>query len=799
MMKNVELNKKIAQRAQDNLDNVYKSTFYTDTSDKKYIDSIRNMMNQSLNSLIDKTRLRNGETNISELYARTLAQGDKSLTVMRDLTDSAMLSDILELYSNNMVIRDMDREIDTVLKYVPRLYQALKLIKQGVLASDHMDKESTKITVINAIQDPNDTNDKNISTGDDKIKFCKKKYDWKRFEEELYEKTSKYGEQYVYILPYNKALERVMKNKDSSANIVAESDLMYLTEDVIDEAVEESTIHINLKYVLESRNQMITESVYDMDQVDSNISAVLNSSDQSIISEDFEIEFNTAGYIPSIIKQASNLRRILTEVVNPMEAGVSNIGPIQEATVKNQYGLLKNSSYLKDIDKEFKKFSKDSLKAPSELSADGLVDQKNRIDVPGCIVELLKHEYVKPLYIGKCCLGYYYIESDRPMDYDAQTTFTSTLGGLRPRRSTRDRENMDRSYLDNAVLRKIAKQISEKIDRKFINANQDLVEEIYTILKYNTEHNGGKVSKVRISFIPPSDIVHAYFKMNDHTHRGVSDLELSLFPAKLYSCMYISNCIALLTRAYDKRVYYVKQTVDTNIKAVLLNVINQVKMGNFNLRQIENMNNILNITGRFNDLVIPKSSSGENPVEMEVLPGQNVEVKTEFMNNLEEMAVELIGVSMDMISSHFQSESVATNIVQNNERLLTMIYQRQDLYSAILGRCFTKIYQAEYGLDDIVEVELPTPSQLRLNNMSSLLSVGNDIIQNIVTMLANNDDEFSKNIFIGKLMRYYFGAFLDLDDIVEIYNQSKIEAAVRKDEKEANDNQGGGGGGYGGY
>ena len=798
MMKNVELNKKIAQRAQDNLDNVYKSTFYTDTTDKKYIDSIRNMMNQSLNSLIDKTRLRNGETNISELYARTLAQGDKSLTVMRDLTDSAMLSDILELYSNNMIIRDMDREIDTVLKYVPRLYQALKLIKQGVLASDHMDKESTKITVINAIQDPNDTNDKNTSTGEDKIKFCKKKYDWKRFEEELYEKTSKYGEQYVYILPYNKALERVMKNKDSSANIVAESDLMYLTEDVIDEAVEESTIHINLKYILESTNQMIKESVYDMDQVDSHISAILNSSDQSIVSEDFEIEFNTAGYIPSIIKQASNLRRILTEVVNPMEAGVSNIGPIQEATVKNQYGLLKNSSYLKDIDKEFKKFSKDSLKAPSELSADGLVDQKNRIDVPGCIVELLKHEYVKPLYIGKCCLGYYYIESDRPMDYDAQTTFTSTLGGLRPRRSTRDRENMDRSYLDNAVLRKIAKQISEKIDRKFINANQDLVEEIYTILKYNTEHNGGKVSKVRISFIPPSDIVHAYFKMNDHTHRGVSDLELSLFPAKLYSCMYISNCIALLTRAYDKRVYYVKQTVDTNIKAVLLNVINQVKMGNFNLRQIENMNNILNITGRFNDLVIPKSSSGENPVEMEVLPGQNVEVKTEFMNNLEEMAVELVGVSMDMISSHFQSESVATNIVQNNERLLTMIYQRQDLYSAILGRCFTKIYQAEYGLDDIVEVELPTPSQLRLNNMSSLLSVGNDIIQNIVTMLANNDDEFSKNIFIGKLMRYYFGAFLDLDDIVEIYNQSKIEAVVRKDEKEANDNQGGGGG-YGGY
>ena len=91
------------------------------------------------------------------------------------------------------------------------------------------------------------------------------------------------------------------------------------------------------------------------------------------------------------------------------------------------------------------------------------------------------------------------------------------------------------------------------------------------------------------------DMEHVYFKMNDETHRGISDLHKALFPATLYSAMYITNCIWTMTRSQDKRVYYVKQTVDTNISKTLLNTINQIKKGNMNIRQIENINHILNI------------------------------------------------------------------------------------------------------------------------------------------------------------------------------------------------------------
>ena len=318
LMMNVEFNKKLATRTQKNIDNLYKTTWYTDNKDKQYIDNIRDQMNKSLNGLIDRAKIRNGDSNISELYSRTLAQGDKSLSVMKEITDSAMLSDILDLYSNNTIIRDMDREIDVVLKYVPRLNQGLKLIKQAVLASDHMDKESTKIEVINAIKDPNQANDStSTETSEDKLKACKKKYEWKKFEEELYEKTAKYGEQYVYILPYKKALERVMKNKESHSGIVSESS--YLTEAEIQDYIQDSTQTMHLACILESNDPTLPQSnVIDLDTIDSKTHTIIETSNKLQV-DLLDIEINASGCIPSIVSQASNIRRIFAETVLPIQ------------------------------------------------------------------------------------------------------------------------------------------------------------------------------------------------------------------------------------------------------------------------------------------------------------------------------------------------------------------------------------------------------------------------------------------------------------------------------------------------
>ena len=209
LMMSVAFNKKLAQQTQDNIDSLYKSTYYTDNKDKAYIDNTRERMNRVINGLVDKTKLRTGETNISALYARTFAKGEHTLTTMKELTDSSMLSDIMDLYGNNSLIRDIDKEIDTILKYVPRLEKAIKLIKDSVLAADHMSEEDTDISVISA--NNTDTRENGPDNGNsDKILACKKKYNWNKLKEDCYMGTSKYGEQFVYIVSYKRAMNRLL-------------------------------------------------------------------------------------------------------------------------------------------------------------------------------------------------------------------------------------------------------------------------------------------------------------------------------------------------------------------------------------------------------------------------------------------------------------------------------------------------------------------------------------------------------------------------------------------------------------
>lgn len=760
------INKKLIQDIQNNINTVYNNTYFSDNKNNSYIDSIRRRIDNDINSLMDKNRLRTNGSNISNLYAKTMAKNDSEIIkeLRHTLQDESMISDIMDLYSQNAVLRDIDREIDVVCKYMPKLEQALDIKADHVLSADHFNKDALEIVV--------NTNDSQSSSNSDPkfdqskdINYFKNKYKLTEKIAEIYKKTAKYGEQFIYITSYSKALKYLMQ-KSNNPGMLSENGV--LNESVLESEIINSSRILNFAY----RETPLTES-----SINTNNNILIESSE--VPNEEYfgiQFELNNTGIIPSIIKQESSMRRVLEETSHVFTAN----------GVKSSKSLLSNSNYLNIRNKEFSQ----KLQSPTSLAIDGMNDIENKknnnydkIDIPGAVVRILDHTMVKAIYINDVCLGYYYIETNKNMDREEQTTFTSTLGGLRPRRSTASRENMNNQDGSNdIVLQNIAKQISSKIDTNFINANQDLAPEIYSILKYNADNGngGGRIGKVRITFIPPEDIVHCYFEYDDKTKRGKSDLHNSIFPAKLYSCLYISNVIALLTRGYDKRIYHVKQSVDTNITAVLMNIINQIKQSNFNLRQIENMNNIMNITGRFNDLVIPQNQNGESPVNFEVLPGQQVEVQSEFMRTLEEMAINQTGVTTDMISIQ-NNDQTATHLTQTSSRFLMKIYNRQQKYQKILSEIITKIYQAEYSCNDTVEVKLPPPAMLNFTNTSQLLASGNELIQNIVQMKMGAEmDESLKATYTGKLMQYYYNSFLPMDEINKLADETRIEVEAEK-------------------
>lgn len=781
----MDTNKKIAGSIQANIDDLYKNTYFTNNDNSKYIDSIKRKMDDDLEGLIDKAKAQNGGTNMADLYARTLARNDTdSLNEIRSaLEDETVLADIMDIYSQNALVRDLDREIDTVCKYMPKLDEALDIKKDNVLSADHFNDDAVRITIENVSGTgiKNDNTNKSEADGSD-LELFARKYDLEAFRNELYSKTAKYGEQFVYIVPYKRALEKLIARTDG-ASLLSEEGI--LTEESINEGLQSINETLSFRYTNTDESKLKSfgaQELYDLSESTLSDSSLEGLKSNNIEYSGLDIEINKTGVIPGIIAQECNMRRIFSETVSLF--GEESLG-----SARNAY--LSNSLYFKNINKKLKKAAQGgTLEGPTSLADDGLKDldeptkanDAEQLEIPGAVFEILEHDRVKPIYINNTCLGYYYIEMNDPNGGNAeeQMTFTSTLGGMRPRRTARENEaNGGTSTQDNEVLMKIARKIAQRIDKKFINSNQDIAKEIYTVLKYNADNNG-KTTKLRISFIPPSDIIHSYFELNKKTHRGVSDIVKSLFPAKLYTCLYISNTIALLTRGYDKRLYHVKQTIDTNITSVLLNVINQIKRSNFNLRQIENMNNIMNVTGRFNDLVIPQNANGESPVSFEIMPGQNVEVKTEFMNMLEEMAVNQTGVSLEMVNSRYQ-ESTATHLTMSNARFLIKVYARQKLYEPILSAIYTKLYQYEYNTNSIIKVELPPPIMLNFTNTSQILSMSQELIQNIVQMkFGTTQNEQEKLAFTSLLMEYYYDSFLPMDKINAMADKAKAKTAANK-------------------
>ena len=781
----MDTNKKIAGSIQANIDDLYKNTYFTNNDNSKYIDSIKRKMDDDLEGLIDKAKAQNGGTNMADLYARTLARNDTdSLNEIRSaLEDETVLADIMDIYSQNALVRDLDREIDTVCKYMPKLDEALDIKKDNVLSADHFNDDAVRISIENVAGSgiANDNNNKSEADGSD-LELFARKYDLEAFRNELYSKTAKYGEQFVYIVPYKRALEKLIARTDG-ASLLSEEGI--LTEESINEGLQSINETLSFRYTNTDESKLKSlgaQDLYDLSESTLSDTSLEGLKSNNIEYSGLDIEINKTGVIPGIIAQECNMRRIFSETVSLF--GEESLG-----SARNAY--LSNSLYFKNINKKLKKAAQGgTLEGPTSLADDGLKDldeptkanDAEQLEIPGAVFEILEHDRVKPIYINNTCLGYYYIEMNDPNGGNAeeQMTFTSTLGGMRPRRTARENEaNGGTSTQDNEVLMKIARKIAQRIDKKFINSNQDIAKEIYTVLKYNADNNG-KTTKLRISFIPPSDIIHSYFELNKKTHRGVSDIVKSLFPAKLYTCLYISNTIALLTRGYDKRLYHVKQTIDTNITSVLLNVINQIKRSNFNLRQIENMNNIMNVTGRFNDLVIPQNANGESPVSFEIMPGQNVEVKTEFMNMLEEMAVNQTGVSLEMVNSRYQ-ESTATHLTMSNARFLIKVYARQKLYEPILSAIYTKLYQYEYNTNSIVKVELPPPIMLNFTNTSQILSMSQELIQNIVQMkFGTSQNEQEKLAFTSLLMEYYYDSFLPMDKINAMADKAKARTAANK-------------------
>lgn len=703
----------------DSISSFYRKTYYAPDDADTELMNMSNKINSSMNKIIDNINYTTGLTSLSSLYAKALdtKNAGGSVDAFEDLFgEISNDGGLYNAFFNNRSLRLFDAEIDMICKYMPMLEDALGVLCDNVVSSDHFSKDFIFIS-------DSKVSDVTEEEFQDRIKILKDKYDLLQRTQEIIYDTSKYGERFIYVVPYEKAIRKLAMNRDRD-NFVSES----------------FTINGSTTVNGATRQTNINDK-----------------------SGDVEVE---------IVFESANA---LTKEIVMREQAISRLMHINESSI-NESTVPMDGSLTPNDKLDAGDFYDDS--SSNGLTVEKKLGTVSAYGLNGCLFKELNRYKVIPVHIDDIILGYALLENDSifGLEEDFPVSDTTTpINSLGINKSTELSSNKNSAKITDEVIQTIASKLSVAIDDKFIKMNKDLSKEIYAILK--SDIRNGK-NKYKVTFLPPDDVVHCYFKLDQDTFRGVSDLFKSLIPAKLYIGLYITNTIGAMTRAQDRRVYYVKQSgIDTNISKVLLTTIDQLKRQNFNIRQLESMKNVLNIIGKFNDFVIPTDSSGSSPVQFEVMQGQQIDPQTDLMEKLQSMAVNGTDVPFELVQAR-QSMDYAIQATMSNSRFLKKVYNRQAVANRFLSSIMTKLYRGEFNDPTaVITVNLPQPMFLNLTNTNQFIGNANEIAQAESEAFAGDLPEEAKTLFLNNLKAAHLNTYIDKSMVAKVLEQTKIEFA----------------------
>lgn len=724
------------EKLSGNIDNLYSSNYLTRTDDKDNLNRIMNNINADIDDILSKV---NGQSvsDISNLYVRLLDRENsgntKITTQIGDTIESffdntGIIMDSLNLQNIRKSVQAENYQYDLICKYMTKLEDALEIKKDNVLSSDNFTKD-----FINIVSGKG--NAEFVDVFNDRATLLKEKYDIQNLFEDMYFKASKYGEYFLYCVPYTKAFERLLDRKERLMNGVKyESSTLFESADLNDNAWKEAGLNDN--YIKEvSDNDMKVNIIFD---------------ESGIVSRPIEI-----------VKESYDIRenhRSLTEAFMDKDNSSKSVTEGELKWEDNGF-MSTDGTILND---------KDNTKLSKELK--------------GSVLAELKREDVVPIYMDRTPIGFLYMTVSNDWVENIVmngSTYNSLTNNTKLISDDLDRQN-------DILVSQLSAMMAEKINKRFINANVDLKEEIYSVLRHNDKFCATHgTNNITVTFLPTNDVHHFYFKLNEHTHRGISDLEKSIVPAMIYCMLYLNNAIVNVGRAQDKRIYYVKQNVEQNVARTLLNVVTQLKKGNMGIRQLENMNTIFNVIGKFNDHIIPVSQSGDHPIDFEVMPGQSVETPTDLMDKMEDMAVTATDVPLEFVNTAINVD-YATRFTMSSSLFLKKVYTRQRLCQKRYTDIFRKIYNFEYDeLDMSIKILLPAPMYLSMNNSQQLIDHVKNYVNAIADFeLATEENEKVKQNFTKAAMRNFLGTYIDFNMIDDLVTDARIQASIEKDDED---------------
>jgi hypothetical protein len=634
----------------------------------------------------------------SNKKAKKLAENNPKQYFKQYMVDK-QIADQTALLSGDVVKQISYKNYEAIYKHIPECATALKIYRDNILSPDDFTKRIFNYDYV-------------ASTDKDLVEKVKKNINEIACKYKLDEKTADiiqqallYGDAYYAVLSLEDELMTLLKDPSVNQGILQENIKMYDTE-------------------LSSRT---------IDGLDIS----LNESEK----EAFNIFFNQNNIVinENQINNKNQLTDEIAKFINEHFIIDSKLSLLQE---RAEYEYSKRQDFMSDIIN------------PTQKSK----DKKKKIDndplyISGSALKYLDPSKVIKLELDDICYGYYYYEereynttsdvSDSG-DYlgsvmgksqSNMTAMSSTGATIPVGNKTLSTENLDATKY-RLISDVFLNAISKKIDKEYIRHNKQFKDFIYSVVK---ETQFAK-KRIHLTFFTPDEVVH--FKV-DPVYKNIP------FFAKLYLAMLTNMVIINMGRGHDKRLFYVQTGLDEQFEAAISNTIESIKSKEFRLSD-NDINTVLNLNvGALDDWFIPTNVSGERPIEIETVPGMDIDIANNtFLDWLRKSMMNGMYIPSNLIDSMVEVDYARTLSAQNANFVRSVVQYQMHLQKDF-SNLIRKLYKNEYRFNDDgtsnelekididkIEVTFPSPASLNMTNMQEQINTASTMADELSLILV---------------------------------------------------------------
>lgn len=715
---------KVAHKLLSTIDTSFNEREVLDAKDRRIQDILDNELTLaqgvSQGSIIDfVTTMTSNKTNHQSRNA--LGDTDSSEIFTKDLSN--IFGYFQDMYKNRyMELADLK----FITKFIPALGEAVKTTLDSIVGSDDMTTSITRNLVFNDAMTPDEKS--RVTSEIERIEREEKLL--KKLRNVVYKKTLISGNHYIYCPPYKELFQeydRLLKAGVIHNGVITKQPIDKKTANGVG---KNSGFNLN-------HTQVLTASTEAVD-----VDSIMEAFTASDMFDKTELETLKANLNGLSITTSEDI--FLSDAIESI-AALERYDDIYKSSLN---GYATTFGGIGALNEDF------------NTTSDGTIDinaKGSKFNTIGTYIKYIDANRIVPVKVYNQIVGYFHVHdttaSKKMRDLNNQDNML--IGSVNLFANINMNDNKKESAV-KMITDVISDGILSNFSNRFVNNNSEFKKLIADCIVANGMIN----NNLNIQFIPAHHIIPFVINENEDGF-GESILSDALFPARLLLDLLISKLLLYMNKSGNRTLAFVRKgPIDVSSSNHIQRVLRQLQESNITFGDLLSTNLSFAKFAPYGNLQIPTARNGDRLVDFETQEGQQVELKPEFEDWLEKLAIMGTGVP-SVIMEYTDAADYAKSIVTANIKFAGRIATFQSDLEDATTDLYRRLIQ-DSSLDEKLKAKalrgfkfsLPRPRVISNANMSDYLGSMQQVAQTMADLYLGQDDgsdpdaQKIRNIFI---------------------------------------------------